>query len=94
MTAAAPRAVVFDVGNVLVDWNPLYLYRQLIEDDAERRRFLNEICTMEWHHAHDRGVPMVNNAAPLIARYPEFEAAIRAWERRWPSITWPTTRAR
>ena len=46
---------MFDLGGVLLDWNPRYLYRKLFDDEAEMERFLAEVCTMEWHHAHDLG---------------------------------------
>jgi 2-haloacid dehalogenase len=42
-------AVVFDLGGVLVDWDPRHLYRQLFDDDEDMERFLSEICTLEWH---------------------------------------------
>ena len=63
-----PRAVVFDLGGVLLDWNPRYLYRKLFDgDDDAMERFLAEVCTMEWHHAHDLG-----------------DAARARRARRWP----------
>jgi hypothetical protein len=55
--------VVFDLGGVLIDWNPDYLYRQLIPDSYERERFLSTICTPEWNHEMDAGrsVPSIGN---------------------------------
>jgi 2-haloacid dehalogenase len=75
-------AIVFDIGGVLLDWNPEYLYERLIPDAAERERFLAEVGTLEWHAAHDRGVSYEENAAALIAAHPEHAAAIRAWSER------------
>jgi FMN phosphatase YigB (HAD superfamily) len=49
------RHIVFDIGKVLVQWERDRPYRELIPDDAERQRFLDEICTMEWHMALDEG---------------------------------------
>jgi 2-haloacid dehalogenase len=77
-----PRAVVFDLGGVLLDWNPRYLYRELFDDEGEMNRFLSEVCTMEWHHAHDLGVPPEQTTPPLIAAHPEYAEQIRAWTRR------------
>jgi 2-haloacid dehalogenase len=77
-----PRAVVFDLGGVLFDWNPRHLYRKLFDDEAEMDRFLSEVCTMEWHHAHDLGVPPEETSPPLIAAHPEHEEHIWAWTRR------------
>ncbi len=77
-----PRAVVFDLGGVLLDWNPRHLYRDLFDDEAEMERFLSEVCTMEWHHAHDLGVPPEETLPPLIAAHPEYAEHIEAWVPR------------
>jgi len=77
------KCVVFDLGRVLVDWDPRHLYRQLIADEAEMEHFLSTICTMEWHTEHDRGVPFKDNADRLVAHYPDYEPLIRAWGERW-----------
>jgi 2-haloacid dehalogenase/putative hydrolase of the HAD superfamily len=79
----ALRGVVFDIGNVIVRWDPRTLYSKIFPDPAERDWFLANVCTMPWHARHDAGVPFAENRAPLIARYPEHEAAIVAWEERW-----------
>ena len=77
------RAVVFDLGGVLLDWNPRYLYRRLFDgDDAAMERFLAEVCTMEWHHAHDLGVPTERTCAALAQAHPEQAELIWAWSRR------------
>ena len=75
-------AVVFDIGGVLLDWDPRHLYRSVFATEAEMERFLAEVCTLEWHAAHDRGVAYAENAAPLIARHPDDMEAIRAWSER------------
>ncbi len=53
--AADFDAVVFDLGGVLIDWNPRHLYRQLFADEAEMEHFLANVCTLDWHVAHDLG---------------------------------------
>jgi 2-haloacid dehalogenase/putative hydrolase of the HAD superfamily len=77
------KAVVFDVGNVIVRWDPRTLYSKIFPDPAERDWFLGNVCTMAWHARHDDGVPFAENRAPLIAAHPAYEPAIRAWEDRW-----------
>jgi 2-haloacid dehalogenase len=77
-----PTAVVFDLGGVLLDWNPRYLYRKLFDDEAEMDRFLSEVCTMEWHHAHDLGVPPGQTIPPLVKTHPEYAEQIWAWPQR------------
>jgi 2-haloacid dehalogenase len=76
------EAVVFDLGGVLLDWNPRYLYRQLFDDEQMMEHFLTEICSLEWHEAHDRGVSFERSAAELAAVYPEYADLIRAWGER------------
>lgn len=84
--AVKADVALFDFGRVLADWDPRYLYSKLIAEPERLDRFLGEVCTLDWHAAHDRGVAMTDNAAPLIGRFPEFEAEIRAWEARWPEM--------
>jgi 2-haloacid dehalogenase len=75
-------AVVFDIGGVLLDWDPRYLYRKLFVDDGEMERFLDEICTLEWHSAHDLGVPASRSTAELAIAHPEHAELISAWATR------------
>ncbi len=84
MTGA--RAVLWDFGNVLVDWNPRRLYRKLIQSDAALDEFLGGVCTMAWHQAHDRGVPMADNRRALIAAHPDKADLILAWDTRWAEM--------
>jgi 2-haloacid dehalogenase len=76
------EAVVFDIGGVLLDWNPRYLYRKLFSDQDAMERFLAEVCTLEWHDAHDRGVPFEVSCAELAAKHPACADLIWAWARR------------
>lgn len=82
MSDAAIEAVVFDVGGVLLDWDPRHLYRKLFDDEDQMNRFLAEVCTLEWHAAHDLGVPFAQSGAALAARHPEHAELIWAWGRR------------
>nr|UXE45248.1 hypothetical protein Hi04_10k_c4586_00006 [uncultured bacterium] len=77
------RAVVFDVGNVIVRWDPRALYTKIFPDPAERDWFLAHVCTMAWHIRTDAGVSFAENERELVDRFPEHEAAIRAWRERW-----------
>lgn len=79
----AVKAILFDLGNVVVDWQPRRLYQQRIADPERLDFFLSNVCTLAWHTAHDRGVPMAENARPLIEKHPEFEADILAWNTDW-----------
>lgn len=81
--ARRPKAVLWDIGNVIVRWHPRTLFSKIFPDPVECDRFLSSVCTMDWHLAHDRGVSFEDNRKDLIARFPEHEAAIRAWGERW-----------
>jgi HAD superfamily hydrolase (TIGR01509 family) len=78
-----PKAVLWDVGNVIVRWNPRTLYEKFFEEPAQCDRFLSHVCTMDWHIRHDLGVTFEENRAPLLAKFPEYAEAIHAWETRW-----------
>ena len=78
-----PSAVLWDVGNVMVRWNPRALYAKIFPDPAECDRFLAEICTMAWHARTDMGVPFADNCAALAEQHPRYAAEIAAWQTRW-----------
>ena len=75
--------VVFDIGNVLVEWNPRHLYRKHFEREAEMEAFLSNVCTMDWHIAHDAGVSFEDNAEKLKARHLDHHELIDIWGARY-----------
>jgi 2-haloacid dehalogenase len=76
-------AVVFDLGGVLLDWDPRYLYRKLFDgDEAAMERFLAQVCTPRWHAAHDLGYSTLQACSELAERYPGQAELIRAWGQR------------
>ena len=86
MSAPPPlsaRGVIWDIGNVIVRWNPRTLYSRIFADPAECDGFLADVCSMAWHAPTDCGVTFAENCAALAARYPEHEVAIWAWKNRW-----------
>ena len=81
------HAVVFDLGNVLIRWDPRHLYRQLFDgDDAAMERFLAEVCTSSWNERHDGGHPIASGTAELIRLHPAHETLIRAYYGRWSEM--------
>lgn len=78
--------VVFDLGGVLIDWNPRHLYRKLIFCEAAVERFLAEVCTAEWNHQLDAGRAFAEGVAELVEKHPQEESLIRAWEDRWEEM--------
>jgi HAD superfamily hydrolase (TIGR01509 family) len=83
---SGPKAVIWDVGNVIVRWSPRTLYSQIFSDPAECDRFLSHVCTMDWHMATDRGVTFAENCAALSAKHPEYAREIAAWQTRWSDM--------
>ena len=78
-----PTVVIWDVGNVIVRWDPRALYSKIFCDPAECDRFLDDVCTMAWHGPTDGGVTFDENCAALAAKHPEHHDAIWAWKHRW-----------
>jgi 2-haloacid dehalogenase len=77
-----PTAVVFDIGGVLLDYDPRHLYRSLIADDVEREWFLAEVCTTEFNLALDAGRPFDEACEELAAQFPDHAELVHAWKRQ------------
>ncbi len=84
--AAQPSIPVFDVGGVLLDWNPRYLYRKLIPDEAEMEAFLATVCAPDWNLAQDAGRSWADAVAERTRQFPEQAALIRAYDERWQEM--------
>ena len=86
--ATAPRrVVVFDLGGVLLDWNPRYLYRKLFDgDEAAMERFLAEVCTSEWNVRQDAGRSFEDAIAALMPEHAVKLPLIRAWRDRFSEM--------
>jgi 2-haloacid dehalogenase len=82
--------IIFDLGGVLIDWNPRYLYRKILKSEEEVSWFLNNICTSEWNDLQDAGRSFEDATNELVRKHPEWEIPIRAWYDRWQeTITGP-----
>lgn len=86
MATTAIDAVVFDIGGVLVDWDPRHLYEDLIEDPAEREWFVTSVVSRDWNHAMDAGRALDESIALLVDAHPEYATLIEAWRDRWPEM--------
>jgi len=78
-----PDTIIFDLGGVLIDWNPRYLYRKIFKSEEEISWFLQNICTPQWNEQQDAGRSFAEATSELIRKHPDFELAIRAWYDRW-----------
>jgi 2-haloacid dehalogenase len=81
-----PTAVVFDLGGVLIDWNPRHLYRRLFGDQAAMERFLAEVTTPAWNLEQDRGRSFADGIAQLVREHPDQADLIEAFWERWSEM--------
>ena len=84
MTSLTIKAIIFDYGNVLLDWNPRLVYHRYFPDDPEgMERFLEEINFMEWNAQQDRGRSFAEGVAILSEQFPQYADLIRAYPAHW-----------
>lgn len=79
----AVTTAVFDIGNVLIRWDPRNLFRRLIPDEEEMERFLAEVCTDDWNLEQDRGRSWAEAVAERVALHPDKADLIRAYDTGW-----------
>lgn len=82
----AVNTIIFDLGGVLIDWNPAYVFDKLIEDEAKRRQFFAEICTSEWNEEQDAGRSIKEATQLLVDQHPEWQEYIEAFYGRWEEM--------
>ena len=83
MSRSTVEAAVFDLGGVLIDWDPRYLYRKIFRSEQEMEHFLANVCTKEWNAELDRGRPFEEMIPLLSLEHPEYAKEIGAYQRRW-----------
>lgn len=80
------RNIIFDLGGVLVQWDPIHLYRKIFANEEEAVEFLNKICTYEWNLEQDRGRTIKEANQNKINEFPDYEAEIKAYYERWDEM--------
>ena len=80
------KAVLFDVGNVLITWNRENLFSKVIADEARRAYFLDTVVPMDWHMNHDAGVTFAENRKGPLERFPDFADEIHAFDTRYDEM--------
>ncbi|MEJ5053587.1 HAD family hydrolase [Sphingobacterium sp. MYb382] len=80
------KAIIFDFGGVLVDWNPRYLYADVFSDTEKMEWFLHEVCSTAWNLEQDRGRSFADGIALLEKQYPAFQKEIRLFWEGWPKM--------
>ena len=84
------NAITFDLGGVLIDWNPRHLYRKLYgADEAGMERLLTDVCNPEWNAQLDAGRPLAEAVAELAAAHPDQAEMIVAYGQRWDEMLGP-----
>jgi len=78
--------LVFDLGGVLIDWNPRYLYREIFPNSEEMEHFLNQVCTSEWNEQQDAGRSLAEGTETLVVAHPNWEPEIRAFYGQWEKM--------
>ena len=78
--------LIFDLGGVMIDWNPRHLYRKLFDDEAAMERFLKEVTPGSWNHEMDEGKPFAQAVAERIELFPEQAELLRAYHERWEEM--------
>lgn len=79
-------AIIFDLGGVLIDWNPRYLYRKIFDSEEKMEHFLSSVCTSEWNEEQDGGRSLADGTALLVKEFPDYEKEIRAYYDRWEEM--------
>lgn len=77
------KNIVFDLGGVLIDWDPRHLYRKVFKNEAKMEKFLATVCTQEWNEKQDEGRSFKDGIDELLKLHPEHKAEIEIWDSRW-----------
>lgn len=80
------KNIIFDLGGVLIDWNPDYVFKEVFIDDEKLAWFYREICTMDWNENQDAGYPLKKATEERIALFPQYEDWIRMYYGRWEEM--------
>lgn len=80
------NTIIFDLGAVLIDWNPQYLYRKIFNDEQEMQTFLSTICTPDWNEEQDGGRSLQDGTDFLVTKFPDHAENIRAFYGRWEEM--------
>jgi 2-haloacid dehalogenase len=80
------KTIIFDLGGVLVDWNPDYVFKPVFNDEEKMQAFYKDICTSEWNAQQDAGRTLEEATEELVARFPHEEKNIRMYYGRWEDM--------
>ena len=83
---SAISTVIFDLGGVLIDWNPRYVYRTIFDSEEKIDWFFETICTSDWNEMQDEGRSLQEATEELVKQHPGYEQEIRAFYGRWEEM--------
>lgn len=86
MSKPSVETIIFDLGGVLIDWNPEYVFRHIFPNEEQMRYFFENICTNEWNVQQDAGRSIEEATTEKVAEFPEYEEEIRAYYGRWKEM--------
>lgn len=79
--------IIFDLGGVLIDWNPEYVFLDAFDGDRKKMQwFLNNVCTMDWNENQDEGYPLSLATEDLIKKFPEYKDYIKLYYGEWENM--------
>jgi FMN phosphatase YigB (HAD superfamily) len=87
MPQPSAKVAIFDIGNVLLHWDPRLLYRTMFSDLGKMEWFLTEVCSSKFNRQLDLGRPFADAIAELTARFPDYAREILAYDERWLETT-------
>jgi 2-haloacid dehalogenase len=79
-------AIIFDLGGVLIDWNPSYVFDKMFDNEEDKKHFFENICTNDWNEKQDAGRPLKEATEELVAKYPDWKEYIEAYYGRWEEM--------
>jgi 2-haloacid dehalogenase len=81
------KGILFDLGGVVIDWNPRHLYAKVFGENISRMDyFLNNVCPLEWNERQDAGRPLSIATEERVREFPDWELEIRAYYGRWQEM--------
>jgi 2-haloacid dehalogenase len=87
MTNKSINTIIFDLGGVLIDWNPRYVFDDnYFETEEKRQYFFNTVCTSDWNEEQDAGRSIVEATQLLVKQFPDWEKPIRDYYGRWTDM--------
>ena len=87
MTSKSINTIIFDLGGVLIDWNPRYVFNDhYFENEEKRQYFFNHVCTSDWNEEQDAGRSIVDATQLLVKQFPDWEKPIRDYYGRWTDM--------